>query len=232
MRRFRILLASLAVLAMAGFLSPLSAAPLTFVKLDGLVGGDPANTAVYRADIQEAVGVIDIWSITIVDGANGMGATGQFSGFDLDAIFLSTSYCETAACVAALTPLDVFDFSTAGTFFTPGAQMPPVDPKLFGTGPTGNTVDDAVATLGAFDANSTTLIPGAFGYVSLGEGGSVTFDLASALSTLGLYLYIGEVGDNGEVAAATITVSEVPEPAIAALFGTGLAVMLRRRRRR
>jgi hypothetical protein len=119
---------------------------------------------------------------------------------------------------AALAGLSVFDFSAAGTVFSPGAQRAPVDPKLFGTNAAGNQVDNAVATLGLFDGNSTTAIPGAFGFVSMGDGGTLGFNLTSPVSpTPGLFLYIGEVGDNGEVAAGTIQVSDerlppVPEP--------------------
>jgi len=120
--------------------------------------------------------------------------------------------------------LAVFDFSPAGTLFTPGAQRAPVDPKLFGTDPGGSTVDNAVATLGLFDANSTTAIPGAFGFVSMGDGGVLSFNLTGPVSTSGLFLYVGEVGDNGEVAAGNIfvsdrAVSDVPEPSSLVLFG-------------
>lgn len=112
--------------------------------------------------------------------------------------------------------------------FTPGLQRTPVDPRLFGTGPTGNTVDNTVATLGSFDGNSTTSIPGAFGFFSMGDGGLLSFNLTSPLSTMGLYLYIGEVGDNGEVAAGSIFISgehvppvSVPEPGTLALLSLG-----------
>ncbi|MDY6785724.1 MAG: LPXTG cell wall anchor domain-containing protein [Cyanobacteriota bacterium] len=102
-----------------------------------------------------------------------------------------------------------------GTLFTPGSQRPPVDPEpLFGS--TGSRVDNAIATLGNFDANSTTGA-NAFGFLSLGDNGKISFNLTSAVSTIGLlYLYIGEVGDNGEVAAGQIVVSSDPtNPTIA-----------------
>jgi len=210
--------------------------PVTFTKLTGVTGGSPADTAVFRADLS-GLGLLSIQSITIQDNSGGLGgASGQFSGFDLDAISLSTSSVTTATAAAALANLGAFDFSPAGTLFTPGTQRPPPDPKLFGTGPGGNTVDNTVATLGAFDGNSTTSIPGAAGFISMGDNGQLIFNLTSPISTTGLFLYIGEVGDNGEVAAGSIFVSDlpgrVPEPTVVALLGLGLGAFLLRAQRR
>jgi hypothetical protein len=214
------------------------AVPVTFAELTGTTGGNPAETAVFKADLS-SVGIANILSLTIADNSAGLGGSpGQFSGFDLDALILSTTDCATAACAQGLIGMNVFDFTPAGTFFTPGVQRVPVDPKLFGTGVTGNTVDNAVATLAALDANSTTAlppaVPAAFGFVSLGDGGVLSFNLTSLVSTSGLFLYIGEVGNNGEVAAGSITVSEraIPEPALLVLFGVGLIALSRRRRMR
>lgn len=207
------------------------AAPLTLTKLTGVTGGTLAATAVFRADLASA-GLGNFQSITISDNSSGLGGSpGQFSGFDLDAILISDQLCDTAACVKGLTGLSVFDF-LGGTFFTPGGQRAPADPKLYGTNAAGTAVDNAVATLGLFDGESSTVTP--FGFVSMGDNGVLSFNLTSLLSTAGLYLYVGEVGDNGEALAGSFTISDqrVPEPGALSLVlaALGAGALARRRR--
>jgi hypothetical protein len=214
-------------------LAPVSAVavPVVFTELPGLTGGSPAQTVVFKSALS-SIGLGSILSITISDNSAGIGGSpGQFSGFDLDAIKLSLSDCADAACAAAAPGLGVFDFIT-GVVFTPGTQRPVADAKLFGSGVTGNTLDDTVATLSLFDGDSSIVTPD--GFISLGDGGSISFNLTAATSTEGLFLYIGEVGNNGEVAASNIEVrsSRVSVPGTLALLGIGITGFVLRKHRR
>ena len=210
------------------------AVPVTLTKLTGVTGGTLAATAVYQADLSTA-GIGSILSISIRDNSSGLGGSpGQFTGFDLDAIKLSSVNCADAACAKAAAGLSVFNF-LSGVAFTPGTQRATADPKLFGTDGSGSAIDNLVATLADFDGESTTAIPGAFGFMSMGDDGFLNFDLSSAVSTAGLYLYIGEVGDNGEAAASEILVRNsrfIPEPGSIALLSLALLGMLAARRPR
>jgi hypothetical protein len=212
---------------------PLAAVPVAFTQLTGLTGGSIAGTAVYRADLS-TLGLGTISSITIEDSNSGIGGSeGAFSGFDLDAVILSNTLCATSACAQGLAGLPVFNYGAA--IFVAGTQRAPVAPRLTGTTPAGTAVDDAEATLGAFDGESTT--GGTiFRFLSMGDGGRISLNLSSAVSTTGLYLYIGEAGDNGEVASSNITVSpdrvpDVPEPTTVLVSAIVLGSLALRRAR-
>jgi hypothetical protein len=210
--------------AAAGFLlgaASAQAAPVTFTELTGVTGGTLAGTAVFRADLS-GLGIGQIASLTIQDSNNGIGGSpGQFSGFDLDAVVISTVLITDAGDVGLLVPAATLDFANSVLFA--GTQRPPADPALFGT--TGGQVNNAVATLGAFDGENSTITPD--GFVSLGDGGRLSINLVTPIALGGpLFLYIGEVGNQGEVAAGTVELSStavpVPAPAGFALFGLGL----------
>ncbi len=230
-------LATLAVSLMSAENATAATFDLSFTKLSGLTGGNPQGTAVYRAELSN-IGFENINSILIGDSNIGTGGeSGKFSGFDLDAIKLSRTLVSSAASVNGITGLNLFDFSSTGTVFTPGTQRPTTNPALSGNffGTTGDSIDNSIATLQNFDGNSVTN-DNAFGYASLGDGGKAGFNLTSPVSTKGsLYLYIGEVGDNGEVATAQITVSDeplrIPEPTtLAALSLMGIYFTVRSNR--
>jgi len=203
------------------------AVPVTFTKLTGLTGGTLAGTAVYKADLSAFAGQ-SFASISIADASAGLGgAPGQFSGFDLDAILFSTTDCATAACAKTAAVSSLLDYGSMA--FTAGGQRPPTDPALFGSNGS-LTVNNAVATLGLFDGESSTTSP--FGFLSMGDNGVLSINFFASTDISALRLYIGEVGDNGEVAASSITLSpnRVPEPGTLALMATGLLAFGWRRR--
>ena len=190
--------------------------PVTFTKLTGHTGGSQKITGVYRADLS-GLPLTRLRSITITDNSNGLGGLGgKYTGFDLDSIMLSNILVTTASGVQSLSTLPLFDFSPVGTIFDPGRQRPPTSPKLFGTDVTGIYVDNTVARLGSFDGKATAflLIPDRKGFVSMGDHGVLSFNLKTSVSLDSLFLYIGELGDNGEVAAGSILISDTPVEAV------------------
>jgi hypothetical protein len=78
------------------------AASVTFSELTGLAGGSPAATGVYIADLS-SLPLGQIASVSITDNSSSAaGSPGQFSGFDLDAIVISTTLISDASQVGTL----------------------------------------------------------------------------------------------------------------------------------
>ncbi|MDB9524531.1 choice-of-anchor L domain-containing protein [Oscillatoria sp. CS-180] len=176
---------------------------------------NPPETAVFRANLSD---LQQLQSLTIADSGSGAGgAGGERTGFDLVGVKISNVLIDDAASIDDIPGLDLFDFSPLSTYFTPGEQRPSSNPNFPETadmfGSLHGNVNNAIATLGEFDFDGDT------GFISLGDGGSVGFDLTQALDfnnlseTLGLdpdsplYLYVGEAGNNGESLTGQITAS-------------------------
>jgi len=209
---------------------------LTFTPLTGSL---PQETGVFRADLS-GLGLTQLASIRIFDASSTEGSPGIWSGFDLDAIRLSPTLCATAACVDMLPGLSVFDF-IGQTFFTPGSMDPvplgdPLDgPCLAGTSGGGCNFDNSIATLGVFDGAFPSA-PGS-GFLSMGRGGNIIFNLTMLVSLVdSMYLYVGEVGNNGETLRGLADISDLPRvipvPAAIWLFGSALIGFIGYSRRR
>ncbi|KST64406.1 DUF4114 domain-containing protein [Mastigocoleus testarum] len=176
--------------------------PLSFEKIDGATGPNQ-TTGVFRAELSD-IG-FDINSIQIADSNSGQGgATGKFSGFDLDGIKISNVKIDDAQEINNIPALDVFDFSPEKTIFTPGTQRPGdfQDENLQGS--LNGKLNNTFATLESFDSDGST----SSSHISLGDGGKIGFDLKKAIEQgETLYLYIGEAANNGETPEGQITVS-------------------------
>ena len=178
---------------------------LKFVK----VGTDGFNT-IYRADLTNLG--FDLNSIRLTDHSGGQGgAGGTASGFDLNALALSHTRLDSLPAGAdlnssALLPrIDAFSFDAASVVFAPGTQRAPSGG--YGNGPdlegsVNGMPDFADARLDVFDQSFSS------GYLTLGDGGSLGFNLSQTVSTKGpLYLYVAETGANGETLTTGFTAS-------------------------
>lgn len=181
--------------------------PIAFEKI-----GRAGNSDIFRADLSNLG--IDLKSFTITDGNTKIGgAGGMASGFDLDAVALSRILLPSVTSgtnlnlFSTLQPLNVFDFSNASITFRPGTQRPPTI-SAFPYGESldgavnGVLVDNSLSTLGQFSFSPDV------GSLTLGDGGSISFDFLSPVKTDGpLYLYIGEEGATGETVVGSINLS-------------------------
>lgn len=200
---------------------------VTGVSMPGDAGSVTVEDQTYvtRYDLASS-GLAGITQIIITDLANGGGAPGALSGFDLDGLIVSNDLIGSAFDVASLTALDI-SADVMAAAFTEGSQQAPVDPLLFGTSAV-DTIDHAVATLTSLDADG--LGPFSGGFLSMGEGGELIITLAAPIDpTAHQYLYLGgDIGGNGDAASIAV----VPEPgSIALAAAAGVALLLVRRRR-
>lgn len=171
------------------------------------------DDGIYRLDFSN-VSELEITSITIFDDSIISGGDGAASGFDLDYIALSRTSVTSGAAVNDLTTsgdtLNVFDFQNA-VEFTPGYRREATyegyaQDNLFGTS-AGDQYNPAEATLGVLEAqNADTRANRVDGGLSLGEGGSITLTLTSAVSTNGLYLYLADPGGGNDTAYVSFNI--------------------------
>lgn len=189
-----------------------------------------AGSTIFRADLS-AIGLGQVGSIKITDLNTGVGgSSGIFSGFDADAVFLDLDGDVTTTGDR---------INPASFLFQAGTTRPTADPTLLPNGahpgPTfgsvnATTIQDATATLTTLDGVSIADVNSANGFLTLGDGGSLTA-IFSPFVTLGgpLFLLAGEVGGNGEDLAALVTVSDtapdVPIPGALPLFASGLGAL-------
>ena len=198
--------------------------PLTLIE-QGMVG----DTRVFRADLTGIVGLGQVGSVNLTDDGTPVdGASGIFSGYDLDAVFLDVDGNLGTAGDRTFASNFVFNVGTT----RPPDFSPREDPSAAHPGPTfgslnGNTVDEGTSTLNLFDAIAVADVDQAAGFLTFGDGGELT---ANFIPTVpignSLFLFVGEVGgQQGEQIGATIEVSDqnvIPEPSTVLLFGSGL----------
>lgn len=184
--------------------------------------GRTGNNDIYRADLSH-LGV-EINSIRLADSnSRSGGGTGDVSGFDLGAVALSTTLVTKAMIdesggtldlddAAVLPRIQAFDFAADTITYLPGTQRTSGDgldesANLWGA-INGTTVNQAGARLDRFDPAGGVGPGNGLGSITLGDGGSIAFDLNQTVSTKQpLYLYIAEAGGSGEKVLPVIQVS-------------------------
>ena len=180
-------------------------------ELAGIVRGEVEGqfSRIYRANLSDLG--FDLNSIKLGDASGGFGgAGGEFSGFDIDAVALSTelrtfSLLDADVFNNTMTRIDAFDFDLGSVKYVPGNLRAPVlpDTELRGQ-QNGLPMFDAV-TLDRADGDFSAAGRRA---LTLGEGGSIGFDLSQTVSTKGpLYLYVAEAGTAGETLTTGLTAS-------------------------
>ncbi len=168
--------------------------------------GMTGSSRIYRANLSDLG--FDINSLKLGDSGSGFGgAIGSASGFDIDSVVLSRSKVDSFADYAAfnsMSKLDVFSFTVADTEFVGGTLRPATDDTdLLST--LNGLPNFGRATLEVLDSAGTVSSPG---FLSMGDGGSLGLDLTETVSTEEpLYLYIAEVGGNGETINSGFTAS-------------------------
>lgn len=172
--------------------------------------GEFGGSGIFRADLSFVGTVLN--SITIADDNDAVGGGVQgFSGLDLDALILSRQLVTDAEIAggfdfndpAQFERLDVFNYASAFSQFTPGSIRSGFGPAVADTFGTENGIIDLnFATLDTIDFDSGQ------GFATLGDGGVVGFDLTETVDTDGpLYLYVAEGAANEEL-EANITASD------------------------
>ena len=226
-----------AIIALWLLLTPIAAFAVD-IPLLLVPGPTVGGTLTFSASLS-GLGLSEVGSITVTDDGTPVGgASGIFSGFDLDALFLDVDG-------DILTAGDRF-FGTSFVF-SAGSTRPTGNPGLLPTaahpGPTfgsldANTVDVATATLDLLDGVNIADVDVAGGELTLGDGGVLTANFVPGIPVgATLFLALGEVGGQpGEGLSAIVTVSDVPrvpEPSTLVLLASGLAgvAALQQRRR-
>lgn len=213
----------------------LNAAPVTmsFVQYDD-------QTRIFRGDLG-GLGLGVVTGVTVTDKGTLGGEDGVFSGSDIDFLLLdadgdwSTTGDRILPLVATATVTPGSVRNSLLSSYQPTALHPG---KLFGLN-TGGSIDLAAATLAICDADFSVVpyplaVDTSSGWVTLGDGGSLT--AAFPQTTIGqhLWLFVGEVGPHTTEQLLTtveITGISAPVPGAILLAGLGTIVLggLRRR---